>query len=94
MNTKRFLAFALSLMLVFAVALPANATQEKKYSTFLVLGDSISTGYGLEGYKTTDPETNETKEDFIANVEAEITSGSEWYGQAQVISSDGLLIYE
>ncbi len=66
MNTKRFLAFAISLLLVFAVALPANATQEKKYSTFLVLGDSISTGYGLEGYKTTDPYSCDSYANIIA----------------------------
>lgn len=33
--------------------------------------------------------TERTKEDFLTNV----TVNSTWYGQAQVISSDGLLIY-
>ena len=37
--------------------------------------------------------TERTKEDFLANVTIS-TIGFRWYGDAQVISSDGLLIYE
>ena len=38
--------------------------------------------------------TERTKEDFLANVATGTTPGYLWYGNAKVISSDGLLIYE
>lgn len=49
---KKIKLFSLAIaaaLVIGAVVLPAVAS-EKKYSSMLVLGDSISTGYGLENY--------------------------------------------
>lgn len=49
---KKIKLFSLAIaaaLVIGAVVLPAAAS-EKKYSSMLVLGDSISTGYGLENY--------------------------------------------
>ncbi|MBO7375702.1 MAG: hypothetical protein J6V01_01260, partial [Clostridia bacterium] len=47
------LAFCLVSLLCAPLAVPASASGE--YSRLLVLGDSISTGYGLPDYSTADP---------------------------------------
>ncbi len=47
------LAFCLVALLCAPLAVPASASGE--YSRLLVLGDSISTGYGLPDYSTSDP---------------------------------------
>ncbi|MBO5095836.1 MAG: leucine-rich repeat protein [Bacilli bacterium] len=67
------------------------------YLTEVYIPDNVTTlGVTVFGSATSDViiRTERTKEDFLANVTTETTSGYEWYGDAQVISSDGLNIYE
>ena len=46
----KLFSLAIAAALVIGAAVLPAAASEKKYSSMLVLGDSISTGYGLENY--------------------------------------------
>lgn len=54
-NLIKRLCVLLSAVLIFGSALTVSAESNGKYKNMLVLGDSISTGYGLSGYSLSDP---------------------------------------
>ncbi len=63
---KKTILMLLALVLaVMSVALPSGA-EERPYRGLLVMGDSISTGYGLPGYKPADPYTCKSYANTIA----------------------------
>ena len=64
--TARFVSFAVALMILVSLALPAFASPGNP-EFMLAIGDSITTGFGLEGYDELDPYTCNSYTNLIAN---------------------------
>nr|MBQ4318591.1 hypothetical protein [Clostridia bacterium] len=76
---KKLLAILASIAILVSAAIPASAAPTK---SILVIGDSIATGYGLNGYKGARP--GEAADSFGAKLAAEygLTYGHTYYNFA------------